>query len=65
VALVIGNLRLTKIASGVVDIELVNAIAAAALVALALYLAVTALLKIRTDKQKGSLTTQHAAISLE
>ena len=65
IALVIGNSRLTKIGAGAVDIELINAIAAAALVLLALYLAVIALLKIRSDKQKGSLTTQHAAVSLE
>ncbi|MGI8918775.1 MAG: carbon starvation CstA family protein [Pyrinomonadaceae bacterium] len=64
-ALVVGNLRITKIGAGMVDIELINAFAAAALVLLALYLAVTALLKIRSDKQKGSLTTQHAAVSLE
>ncbi|MGI8734172.1 MAG: hypothetical protein ACR2LM_12850 [Pyrinomonadaceae bacterium] len=65
VELVIGNLRITKIGTGVVDIELINAMAAAALVMLALYLAVTALVKIRREKQKGSLTTHHAAVSLE
>ena len=65
IALVIGNLRITKIGTGNIDIELINAIAAAALVVLALYLAVTALARIRSDKQKGSLTTQHAAVSLE
>jgi len=65
VELVIGNLRITKIGSGVVDIELINAMTAAALVMLSLYLAVTALVKIRRGKQKGSLTTHHAAVSLE
>jgi len=65
IALVIGNLRMTKIGTGAIDIELINAIAAAALVVLALYLALTALARIRSDKQKGSLTTQHAAVSLE
>ena len=65
IALVIGNLRVTKIGAGAIDIELINAIAAAALVILALYLATTALIKIRSDKQKGSLTTEHAALSLE
>ena len=65
VALVIGNLRATKLATGVIDIESINAIAAAALVALALYLAVTALIKVRGDRQKGSLVEAHAATSLE
>ena len=65
IALVIGNLRATKIASGVIDIESINAIAAAALVGLALYVAVAALIKIRGDRQKGSLVEAHAATSLE
>ena len=65
ISLVIGNLRLTKAGSGAVDIELINAIASAALVVLALYLVFTALIKVRTDKQKGSLSTKHAAVSLE
>lgn len=65
VSLVLGNLRLTKIALGQVDIELVNAIAAGALVLLALYLAVLALIRIRGERQQGSLTTPHAATSLE
>jgi carbon starvation protein len=65
VALVIGNLKATKIATGVLDIELINAIAAAALVVLALYLAIVALIKIRGDRQKGSLVEAHAATSLE
>lgn len=65
ISLVIGNLRITKIGSGMLDIELVNAIAAAALVVLALYLAVTAFVKIRVDRQKGSLMPAHSATSLE
>lgn len=64
-SLVIGNLRVTKIGSGQLDIELINAIAAAALVALALYLAVVALVKVRGDRQTGSLVTAHSATSLE
>jgi carbon starvation protein len=65
VALVIGNLRITKIGTGQLDIELINAIAAAALVMLALYLAVLALVKIRGHRRKGSLTSPHPATSLE
>jgi hypothetical protein len=65
VSLVIGNLRLTRIALGQLDIELVNAIAAGALVLLALYLAVLALIRIRGERQQGSLTAPHAATSLE
>ncbi len=65
VSLVIGNLRLTKIGSGLVDIELMNGIAAGALVLLALYLAGLALFKVRTGRQQGSLTSPHAATSLE
>ncbi|MCM3901282.1 MAG: hypothetical protein ND866_06225 [Pyrinomonadaceae bacterium] len=65
ISLVIGNLRVTKIGSGQLDIELINAIAAAALVVLALYLAVVALLKVRGDRQTGTLVTAHSATSLE
>jgi carbon starvation protein len=65
VSLVIGNMRATKIGAGQLDIELVNALAAAALVILALYLAVVAWLKVRRDRQVGSLVTAHAASSLE
>lgn len=64
-SLVIGNLRVTKIGSGHLDIELINAIAAAALVVLALYLAVVALVKVRGDRQTGTLVTAHSATSLE
>ena len=65
VSLVIGNLRLTKIGSGLVDIELINGIAAAALVVLALYLAAMALFKVRHERRQGSLSAPHAAVSLE
>lgn len=65
ISLVIGNLRVTKIGSGQLDIELINAIASAALVVLALYLAVVALVKVRGDRQTGSLVTAHSATSLE
>src|SRR5688500_16257194 len=65
VTLVIGNLRITKIGTGQLDIELINAIAAAALVLLALYLAVLALVKVRSDRQRGTLIAAHPATSLE
>lgn len=65
ITLVIGNFRITKIATGTVDIELINAIAAAALVILSLYLAVLAVVKMRGERQKGSLTAGHSAVSLE
>ena len=65
VTLVVGNLRLTRIGTGLVDIELMNGTAAAALVLLALYLAALALFKIRSERQQGSLTAPHAAASLE
>ena len=57
----VGNLRATK----GLDVELINAVASAALVALALYLAVTALLKLRHDRRKGTLTPAHTAAGLE
>lgn len=65
VVLVIGNLRVTTSRPGLFDIELVNAIAAAALVVLALYFAIAGLLKIRSDRQVGSLSEAHPAASLE
>jgi carbon starvation protein len=65
VSLVIGNLRLTKIGTGLFDIELMNGVAAAALVLLALYLATLALFRIRNAQQQGSLTAPHPAASLE
>ncbi len=61
VQLVVANLRATK----GFDIELINAMAAAALVALALYLAVLALMKLRGDQQRGTLIPAHPAASLE
>ena len=60
-AMVVGNLR----ASRGLDIELINALASAALVGLALYLAATALLKLRNDRRKGTLTPAHTAAGLE
>jgi len=63
--IVIGNLRITKIGVGQLDIELLNAIAAGALVLLALYLAVLALVKMRGDRRRQTLTTAHSATSLE
>ena len=65
VSLVVGNLRVTKIWAGQLDIELINAIAAAALVVLALYLAIVALVKVRGDRQTGTLVPAHSATSLE
>lgn len=65
VSLVIGNLRVTKLASGQIDIELINAIAAGALVLLALYLAVLALVKMRSERRRSSLVAAHEAMSLE
>lgn len=53
--LVISNLRVTK----GFDIALVNAVASAALVLLALYLAITALLKLRGERE-GSLVPREA-----
>lgn len=60
-ALVIGNLRLTK----GFDIELVNALASAALVLLALYLVAAALIKLRGDRRRDTLTPAHPAVGLE
>ena len=65
VTLVVGNLRRTRIGAGQLDIELINAIAAASLVVLALYLAIVALIKIRADRQTGTLVPVHSATSLE
>jgi carbon starvation protein len=65
ITLVVGNLRATKIASGQLDVELINAIASAALVGLAIYLAVLALVRLRSDRQGDSLVTAHPAHSLK
>jgi carbon starvation protein len=65
VSLVIGNLRVTKIGAGQLDIELVNAIGAAALVVLALYLVILALVKMRGYRQRDTLVPSHPATSLE
>ena len=55
VSLVVANLRVTKVMAGQFDVEFVNAVAAAALVLLALYLAVLALVKLRSDRRQSSL----------
>ncbi|HEV2704411.1 MAG TPA: carbon starvation CstA family protein [Pyrinomonadaceae bacterium] len=47
------------------DVKMINAVASAALVGLALYLTVVALFKLRGDRQTGSLTAAHTATSLE
>jgi len=60
-AMVVGNLRASK----GFDVELINALASAALVGLALYLAVVALLKLRRDGRKDTLTPAHTAAGLE
>jgi carbon starvation protein len=64
-ALVVGNLRLTRVASGHVDIELINGLASGALIVLALYLAIVALARVRGDRRKDTLLTSHPATSLE
>src|SRR5215207_924630 len=61
VSMAAGNLRATR----GFDIELINAVAAAALVCLALYVAVTALRKLRSDRRKDTLTPAHTAAGLE
>ena len=60
-SMVVGNLRVTK----GFDIEFINAVASAALVVLALYLAVTALLKLRADRRDDTLTPAHTTAGLE
>lgn len=65
ISLVIGNLRMTRLRMGHVDVELVNAVAAAALVLLALYLVVRAILKVRSDSRHGGLLEPHPVSSLE
>ncbi|HYN85033.1 MAG TPA: carbon starvation CstA family protein, partial [Pyrinomonadaceae bacterium] len=64
-AIVVGNLRASRAAAGAVDVEMVNAVAAAALVCLALYLAAVARFKLRRDRRSGSLGSPHPAASLE
>ncbi len=65
VALVVGNLRATKIFDGQLDIQFVNAVASAALVALALYLALLAVARLRGDRRRDTLLPAHPAASLE
>jgi carbon starvation protein len=57
----VGNFRLSK----GFDIQFVNAVASAALVLLALYLAFAALMKLRGDRRRDTLTPAHPAASLE
>jgi carbon starvation protein len=64
-ALVVGNLRVTKIGSGGLDVEFVNALSSAALIVLALYLAIAALVRVRQDRRRDTLLTHHPAASLE
>lgn len=59
--LVVGNLRLTQ----GFDINLINAVASAALVALAIYLTVLAIIRVRRDRRRGTLLPAHPAASLE
>ena len=54
VKLAVGNAR----AAAGFDVKLINAVSSAALVALALYLAVTALLKLRGERGKSSLVPE-------
>lgn len=56
VKLVIGNLQ----AANGFDGKMVNAMAAAALICLAIYLVISALLKIRSDRQEGDLLPESA-----
>lgn len=65
VAIVVGNLRASRASTGLIDVELMNAAAAASLVALALYLAAVAVFKLRRDRRGGTLTPAHPATSLE
>jgi carbon starvation protein len=57
----VGNFRLSK----GFDIQFVNAVASAALVALAIYLAFAAIIKLRGDRRRDTLTPAHPAASLE
>ena len=65
VALVVGNLRATRVGAGHLDVEFVNALASAALVALAIYLAVLAVVRLRRDRRRDTLTPAHTAVGLE
>jgi len=57
----VGNFRISK----GLDIQFVNAVASAALVALAIYLVVVALLRLRRDRRGDTLIPSHPAVSLE
>lgn len=60
-SLVVGNLRVTR----GFDINLINAVASAALVGLAIYLTLLALIRVRRDRGRGTLIPAHPAASLE
>lgn len=60
-SLVVGNLRVTR----GFDINLINAVASAALVGLAIYLTLLALIRVRRDRGRGTLVPAHPAASLE
>jgi carbon starvation protein len=64
-SLVVANLRTTRILAGQLDVELINAVASVSLVALALYLTIWALIKLRHDRRKSTLVPDHQATSLE
>jgi carbon starvation protein len=57
----VGNFRLSK----GLDIQFVNAFASSALVALAIYLVVVALVRLRQDRRRDTLIASHPATSLE
>jgi carbon starvation protein len=59
--LVVGNLR----AARGLDVSLVNAVASAALVVLAIYLSILALVRVRRDRRGDTLTPVHTAAGLE
>ncbi|HEX8636652.1 MAG TPA: hypothetical protein VF692_01215, partial [Pyrinomonadaceae bacterium] len=53
-SMIIGNFR----ASNGFDVKLINGVACTALILLAIYLVVTAFLKIRIEKRKGDLAAE-------
>jgi hypothetical protein len=54
-SMVVGNFR----ASSGFDVKLINGVACSALILLAIYLVVTAFLKIRIEKRKGDLAIEN------
>jgi carbon starvation protein len=59
--LIYGNLRTAR----GLDVSLVNALASAALVALAVYLSILALVRVRRDRRGATLVPAHQSVSLE